>query len=83
MAVFQGVLFLFFGVGLIAMDWRSLKTGWLPCGSNGLKGRLEFTRAGQPLGYWVMFALYGVGGVWLVILSLRLLAGHAEPLPLK
>lgn len=83
MAVLQGVFFLFLGVGLLVMDWQSLRTGWLPCGSNGLKGRLEFTRGGQPLRYWVMFALYGAGGVWLVILSLRLLAGVAAPLPLR
>lgn len=82
MAIFQGALFLFFGVCLLVMDWRSLKSGWLPCGPNGLKGRLEFTRAGQPLGYWVMFVLYGVAGAWLLVFSVRLLAGHAEPLPL-
>ncbi len=82
MAIFQGLLFLFFGVGLLLVDYRSLGTGWLPCGPNGLKGRVEFTRTGQPFGYWLMFAVYGIGGLWLLILSLRLLAGVAEPLPL-
>jgi hypothetical protein len=82
MAMVQGLLFLFFGVGLLVMDWRSLKSGWLPCGPNGLKGRLEFTRSGQPIGYWIMFLLYGAAGLWLLRFSLRLLAGHAEPLPL-
>jgi len=83
MAILQGALFLFFGVGLLVMVWRSLESGWLPCGPSGLKGRLEFTRDGQPLGYWVMFVLYAVGGAWLVLFSLRLLAGQAEPLPLS
>lgn len=83
MAIFQGLLFLFFGVGLLIIDYRSLSTGWLPCGPKGLKGRVEFTRTDQPFGYWLMFAVYGIGGLWLFILSLRLLAGVAEPLPLQ
>jgi len=83
MAIFQGAMFLFCGIGLLIMDWRSLKTGWLPCGPNGLKGRFEFTRDAQPLGYWLMIVLYGAGGVWLVIFLLRLLARVVEPLPLR
>lgn len=82
MAIFQGAIFLFLGAGLLIMDWRSLRSGWLPCGPNGMKGRLELTRDGRPLGYWLLFVVYGLGGAWLVILSLRLLAGAAEPLPL-
>jgi hypothetical protein len=83
MAIFQGVLFLVLGAGLLLMVWRSLKSGWLPCGPNGLRGRLEFTREDQPAGFWLMFVLYGLGGLWLVVFSLRLLAGLAEPLPLN
>lgn len=82
MAIFQGAMFLLLGLGLLIMDWRSLKSGWLPCGPNGLKGRLRFARDSQPLGYWLMFVLYGAGGAWLAIFSLRLLAGVVEPLPL-
>jgi len=33
MATFQGLLFLFFGVGLLAVVYRSLNAGWLPCGT--------------------------------------------------
>ena len=55
MAIFQGAIFLFMGMGLLMMDWRALKSGWLPCGPNGLKGRLKLKRDEQPLGYWVMF----------------------------
>jgi len=32
MAIFQGAMFLFFGAGLLLMNYRSLTTGWLPCG---------------------------------------------------
>jgi len=83
MAVFQGIMFLFFGLGFLLMDFRSLKSGWLPCGSNGLKGRLELRRDDQPLVYWVLFTLYGAGGARLVVFSLRLLTGLAEPIPLR
>jgi hypothetical protein len=83
MAVFQGLLFLLFGVGLLLIDWQSLRKGWLPCGPNGLKGTLRFCRERQPAAYWLMFALYGAGGLWLMVFALRLLAGSAEPLPLR
>lgn len=83
MAAFQGLLFLFFGLGLLVVVYRSLDTGWLPCGPNGFKGRLELKRNAQPLGYWLMFAGYGVAGLWLLSFALRLLAGQAEPLPLR
>ena len=32
MHIVQGLLFLFFGVGLLVVDYRSLSLGWLPCG---------------------------------------------------
>ena len=83
MSVIQGLLFLFFGVGLLWVDYRALRIGWLPCGPNGLRGRLEFRRDEQPAGFWVMFVVYGVGGLWLLVFALRLLAGQAEPLPLR
>jgi len=60
-----------------------LSTGWLPCGPKGLKGRLEIRRHEQPLGFWLMFVVYGAGGLWLAIFALRVLTGHAEPLPLR
>jgi len=83
MSVIQGLLFLFFGAGLLWVDYRALRIGWLPCGPNGLRGRLEFRRDEQPAGFWVMFVVYGVGGLWLLVFALRLLAGQAEPLPLR
>lgn len=81
--LFQGLLFLFFGVGLLVVVYRSLESGWLPCGPRGLQGRLEFRRKGQPIRYWLMFVAYGVAGICLTVYSLRILAGSAAPLPLQ
>lgn len=83
MAIFQGLFFLILGGGLLLVDWQSLSRGWLPCGPNGLKGTLKFHRDRQPGAYWLMFAVYGIGGLWLLVFALRLLAGSAEPLPLR
>ncbi|WP_036252379.1 hypothetical protein [Methylobacter sp. BBA5.1] len=83
MALFQGVLFLCLGAGLLLVDYRALGTGWLPCGPNGFKGRLEVSKDKQPTGFWLMFLLYGLAGLWLVLFSLQLLLGQAEPLPLS
>jgi len=83
MAIFQGVLFLVFGLGLLAVDYQSLRKGWLPCGPNGLKGRLEFHREDRPFAYWLMFLVYGAAGAWLTVFALLLLAGTADPLPLQ
>ncbi len=83
MAFFQGVIFLFFGMGLLLLDFQSLKKGWLPCGPNGLKGRLEFSKSDQPILFWLMFVGYGIVALWLIVFALRLFAGYAEPLPLQ
>jgi hypothetical protein len=83
MAIFQGLLFLFFGVGLLWVDLRALRLGWLPCGANGFRGRLEFRRREQPARFWLMFVVYGAAGLWLLIFALALLAGRAAPLPLR
>lgn len=83
MATFQGLLFLFFGACLLWMDYRALRSGWLPCGPRGFKGRLEFRRDERPMGFWVMFVVYGTAGLCLVTFALNLLAGHVAPLPLR
>jgi hypothetical protein len=82
MASFQGVLFLVLGVGLLAVDWRALSTGWLPCGPRGLAGRLLVRKADQPLAFWTVFVAYGTAGLWLAVFAVGLLVGHADPLPL-
>ena len=82
MAVFQGILFLALGVGLLIVDYQSLSRGWLPCGPNGFARRLEFHKHDQPIGYWAMFTIYGMAGLTLAVFALRLLSGSATPLPL-
>jgi hypothetical protein len=83
MAIFQGLLFLAFGVGLLLVDYQSLSRGWLPCGPKGLSGVLEIRKDEQALTFWVLFALYAIAGLTLIIFALRLLAGFATPLPLQ
>ena len=83
MKIFQGLLFLCLGAGLLVVVFRSLGTGWLPCGPNGLNGRLEFHRKDRPVLYWLMFVVYAIAGSWLLIFGIRLLTGTAEPLPLN
>jgi hypothetical protein len=83
MATFQGLLFLVFGVGLLLVDYQSLSRGWLPCGSKWFKGRVQFRRDGQPFFYWLMFVVYGLAGIALTIFAVRVLTGHAAPLPVR
>ena len=83
MRIVQGLLFLFFGAGLLWIAWRSLQGGPLPWGARGLSGRLEFRRAEQPLRYWLALAVYAIAGVALVLFALGVLAGDVQPLPLR
>ncbi len=83
MSIFQGLLFLAFGMGLLIVDFQSLSRGWLPCGSNGFKGRLEFHRQDQPGAFWSMFVLYLLAGAALSLYAIGLLVGFASPLPLR
>jgi hypothetical protein len=82
-AMVQAAFFLIFGFGLLGLDFQSLSKGSLPCGPNGLKGRVEFSRRDQPVLYWLMFSVYGAGGLWLIVHALRLLSGAATPLPIR
>jgi len=83
MALFQGLLLLFLGYGLLGVAYRSLTRGWLPFGPKGLTGRLELSMDRQPLGYWIAFTFYCAFGVWCAFLAFGLLLGHAKPLPLR
>jgi hypothetical protein len=83
MAIFQGLIFLVFGLGLLIVDCRSLSRGWLPCGPKGLSGRLEFHKDEQPLLFWLLFVLYAAAGLALTIFALCVIAGSAAPLPLR
>jgi hypothetical protein len=83
MSLFQGLLFLILGAGLLVMDYQSLSTGCLPCGPKGLGGRLEFRKDEQPRMFWLLFVLNAVAGIALTTFALRLLVGIASPLPLR
>ena len=63
MALFQGIFFLVLGLGLLGVAYQSLARGWLPFGSNGLKGRLEWRRDEQPALFWLAWALYAAAGL--------------------
>lgn len=83
MRLFQGLLFMFLGVSLVVVDFRSLSSGWLPCGPDWLKGQLVFRRDESPFAYWLMLVVYGVAGFALAIYALAVLLGNAAPLPLR
>ena len=74
MTILQCGFFFVLGIGLLLMNYRSLDTGWLPCGSNGLKGRFELRRDEHPAGYWLVFCAYGAVGPGLLAYGLSLLA---------
>ena len=67
--------FLLFGVGLVGVAVQGLVRGWLPNGPKGYQQGEGVHRDQQPVGFWVMFALYGGGGAALAVHALRLLAG--------
>lgn len=83
MRVFEGLLFLIFGLGLLGIAYQSLDKGWLPFGSRGFSGRVEIRRDESPSLYWLAFALYVAAGLALTIFSFRVLAGVATPLKLR
>jgi len=83
MAILQGALLLIFGIGLLLMDYHALATGLLPCGPNGIRGRLELRKDTQPLAFWLIFGVYMVGGLALTIYAALLLFGRVDPLPLR
>lgn len=83
MAIFQGLVFLLFGLGLLLMVWQSLGRGWLPCGANGFGGRFVCRRDERPGLFWLMFVGYLLASIVLTAYALGLLTGVATPLPLR
>ncbi len=83
MALFQGIFFLILGLGLLGVAYQSLARGWLPFGSNGFKGRLEWRRDEQPGLFWLAWALYAAAGLAMALFALGLLLGVSTPLPLR
>jgi hypothetical protein len=83
MAVFQGLFFSVIGLGLLAVVYQSLGRGWLPCGPNGLRGRVEVQRGTQPVAYWLLFVSYTLFGLWVLRYGTGILFGTIAPLPLS
>ena len=84
MAIFQGLIFLVFGAGLLVVCARSLTGhGTLPMGPRGLSGTVQVRRDAQPALYWVLLLLYAAAGAALLAFSIGLLIGVATPLPLR
>lgn len=80
MRALQAFVLFALGAFLLAMDWRSLASGWLPFGSRGFLERLELRRDSRPVAYWLAFAFYAAIGVALIVLGLRILTGATAPL---
>ena len=66
--------FLLMGVGLVLVALQGLQRGWLPNGPKGYERGEGVRRDDNPLGFWIMFTLYGGGGAALAVYALRLLA---------
>ena len=83
MVALQSLLLITLGAGLLAVTWRSFPAGWLPCGPNGLRGRVEVSRKCQPAAYWALVVLYTSMGLWMLRLGVSVMVGTTEPLPLS
>jgi hypothetical protein len=69
LAIFQGVAFFFFGVRLLLVAYRSLTSGEL------LHQKVVCRKNGNPIMFWLLFAIYGVIGLCLLISAVRMLSG--------
>jgi hypothetical protein len=83
MVLFQGLFFLIFGLLLVILDIRALRNDSVPFWSYGFGDRKKFSKIDQPLRFWAVFTLYGIGGFWMLVFALRLFVGKSLPLPLK
>ncbi len=71
------------GALLSLMTLRSLKSGWLPFGSNWFKGRLEIRKDEKSLGFWLVFLFYACGSAAITIYGLLILFGISAPMPVR
>lgn len=65
------------GVGLVLVAFQGVSRGWLPNGPNGYKRGEGVYRDKNPIGFWLMFLVYAIGGVAVALYAIRALAGHA------
>lgn len=85
MALFQGLLFTFFGIGALIVAWRGWHSGELPAGPDirqGITGRFHPNRRDNFLAFHFFFLIYVIGGIWLLVFGLGVLFGKYDPLPL-
>lgn len=76
-------LFLFVvGIGLLVVAYRGYIRGEIRAGRNGLKLYMP-TRKDNPLAFHFFVALYVFGGFASLIWGILVLAGVADPIPLK
>lgn len=83
MQLFQGLLLIFFGAGLLLVARRGWRDGEIPAGAYFLRGRFLPSRRNNPLVFHLFVLLYIVLGLWLGVYGLQILTGSAEPLPLR
>lgn len=83
MALFQGLILLVLGLGLLGVVYQSLSLGWLPFGANGFKGRLEWRRNEHPILFWLAWIMYATAGLGSAVYAIGLLLGWNTPLPLR
>lgn len=83
MAIVQGLFLLAIGILLFVVTYQSLGKGWLPFGSNGIRGRLEVQREVSPAAFWAVFALYGFASVAVTLYAVLILIRVCPPLPLR
>jgi hypothetical protein len=73
---------LFVGIGLLIMAYRGYRDGAIRAGSRGFR-RYTPTRRDDPLAFRFFVALYLCGGFSCLTWGILVLAGIAEPLPLR
>jgi hypothetical protein len=79
MSTFQGWFILAMAVGMVAVAIQGIFKGWLPNGPNGFKKGEGVSRESNPVGFWLVFAMYIAFSVAAAAYAIRLLTGHAAP----
>jgi len=70
------------GIALLIVAYRGYRDGAIRAGSSGFKLYTP-TRQGNPIAFHVFVALYLGGGFACLMWGILVLAGMAEPLPIR
>lgn len=73
----QGWFILAMSVGLFAVAVQGIFRGWLPNGPKGYRQGEGVSRDSNPIGFWIMFALYLGMGIYGAVYALRTLSAQA------